>query len=184
MNRVFTAPAFLDPFTCRRIRRAMDRGTVEPAEVLDGEIQPQEGVRRASHIEVPSDLLADVERLLDTQRDVIGRFFGLALSEREGPSFLRYPEGGFYRPHRDRGASPAWPGAARRQVAVVVFLNSSRDVSRHGGFAGGALQLYLDAEPMDVHPAEGLLAAFPADVLHQVSPVREGSRDTIVDWYY
>jgi predicted 2-oxoglutarate/Fe(II)-dependent dioxygenase YbiX len=38
--------------------------------------------------------------------------------------------------------------------------------------------------PIDVHPLEGLLVAFSADVLHEVTVVRGGTRDAIVDWFY
>ena len=181
---VFTEPDFLDVFTCRRAQRAMDAGPGEPAEVLAGGIETQEDVRRASSVEVDAGLLGTVERRLDAIRDTIGEFFGLTLGEREGTSFLRYAEGGFYKPHRDRGIDPEWPGAARRRVAVVVFLNGSRAADRRGEFTGGALQLHVGAGPVEVEPRRGWLVAFPADVLHQVLPVTGGTRDTVVDWFY
>jgi SM-20-related protein len=162
----------------------MDAGAEEPAEVLDGGIERQDNVRRASNIEVSADLLDIVERRLDAIRGTVGDFFGLALGEREGSSFLRYREGGFYKPHRDRGSVAEWPGAARRQVAIVVFLNSSHASGRQGDFTGGTLRVYMDNAPIDVHPLRGLLVAFPADVLHQVTVVTGGTRDTIVDWFY
>jgi predicted 2-oxoglutarate/Fe(II)-dependent dioxygenase YbiX len=181
---VFTLPAFLDVFTCLRVQRAMDSGLVEPAEILGDGIHAADDVRRVSNVEIDPALVSIVERHLDAIRDTVAAFFNLSLTDREGPSFLRYAEGGFYRPHRDRSASPAWPDAARRQVAVVVFLNSSRHDERRGEFDGGALQLDVDEQPVDVAPTRGLLVAFPAGVLHQVVSVSEGTRDTIVDWYY
>ncbi len=182
--RVFTAPAFLDVFTCRRIQRAMDTGSTEAAEVLEHGIERQDDVRRTSSIDVDDEMLAHVEARLDRIRAPLGEFFGVPLVEREGPGFLRYDQGGFYKPHRDRGASAEWPAAARRRISIVVFLNSSRAADRRGDFAGGALQLYVDAEPVDVEPRRGLLVAFRSDVLHQVLPVADGVRDTIVDWFY
>ena len=182
--QVFTAPAFLDGFTCRRIQRAMDAGITEPAEILERGIERDDDVRRASSVEIGARLTDDVERRLDALRDTIGAYFGLELTGREGASFLRYDEGGFYKPHRDRGDLPEWPGAARRQVAVAVFLNSSRAVDRRGDFSGGALEVDTGGEPIRVEPVRGLLVAFPADLLHEVLTVTEGTRDTIVDWYY
>ena len=181
---VFASPAFLDVLTCQRIQRAMDTGVAEPAAVLDDGIRTRDDVRRASSIEVDAESLEAVESRLDAIRGTVAGFFDLPLGEREGASFLRYREGGFYRPHRDRGAGPEWPGAARRQVAVVVFLNGSRTGEDGGHFTGGALQLYVDPHAIQVHPSRGLLVAFPADVLHQVMRVDQGTRDTIVDWYY
>jgi predicted 2-oxoglutarate/Fe(II)-dependent dioxygenase YbiX len=181
---VFFLNGFLDAAACRRIRQAMDRGVVETAEVLHGGFAEHLDVRRAHDIEVEPAVLREVERRLDGQRHALDEFFEVTLAEREGPSFLRYTDGGFYKPHHDRAIVPEWPGAARRLVAVVVFLNSSRARDERGEFSGGDLQLFVDTQPVDIHPLQGLLVAFPADVLHQVTVVREGTRDTIVDWFY
>jgi predicted 2-oxoglutarate/Fe(II)-dependent dioxygenase YbiX len=182
-STVFVVPAFLDPATCRRLRRAMDSGLSEPAEVLHDTIDQQDDVRRVSNIEVDVASLEELEQRLDAHRDAIGAFYGRALNEREGASFLRYTDGGFYRRHRDRAIVDSWPGAARRDVAVVVFLNSSRHAGP-GDFDGGVLRLFVDDRPVAIHPAEGLLVAFRADVLHEVTVVRSGTRDAIVDWFY
>ena len=37
---------------------------------------------------------------------------------------------------------------------------------------------------MDVVPRRGMLVAFPATMLHEVTVVRRGVRDAVVDWYY
>lgn len=179
---VLAAPGFLDAELCARIRRGVDEGVVEAAEVLDRGVEAD--VRRAASVEVADDLIALVEQRLDAIRDDVGAFFGVTLEDREGPGFLRYAAGGHYKPHRDRGDSSDWPGAARRLVSVVIFLNSAASAGREGEFDGGALQLFVDGEPLDVVPERGLLVAFPSDVLHQVTPVSQGVRDSVVDWYY
>jgi predicted 2-oxoglutarate/Fe(II)-dependent dioxygenase YbiX len=182
--RIFLRPEFLDPDMCRRIRRAMDAGVAELAEVLDRRIERQDAVRRASSIEIDPAAVRDVEARLDAERDAIGAFHGVSLAEREGAGFLRYADGGFYRPHRDRAEVPSWPDAARRRIAVVVFLNGSREAGPGGDFTGGALRLFAGDDQVDVTPRTGLLVAFPADLLHEVTVVRAGTRDAIVDWFY
>lgn len=179
----YTDPHFLDHDTCLRIRRVMDAGRPESAEVLGDLIERRDHVRRASYVDVAAEVLDDVESRLDALRTEIGAVFGIALHAREGAGFVRYPDGGFYRPHKDRADVPSWPGAARRRIAVVVFLNSSREADMKGDFDGGVLRL-LGAEPVDVPPREGLLVAFRADLLHEVTVVSGGTRDAIVDWYY
>ena len=174
MLAVYRDPAFLDADTCTRVRRAMDEGHVEPAEILHGHIETQDDVRRAAYVDVADAVLEEVEARLDAARDTIGRFFGLALTAREGAGFVRYPDGGFYRPHRDRADVASWPDASRRRIAVVVFLNDD--------FSGGVLRL-LEHETLDLVPKAGALVAFPADRLHEVTPVRGRARDAIVDWY-
>jgi predicted 2-oxoglutarate/Fe(II)-dependent dioxygenase YbiX len=151
----------------------MDAGVVEPAEVLDVHIEALGVVRRAESIDVDARILDDVERRLDEARGRIGEFFALPLTGREGAGFLRYRPGGFYRSHVVRAIVRAWPGAALRRVTVVVFLNS-------GEFTGGLLR--VGGQP--IAPEAGMLAAFLAETVPEVTPVRGGVRDTVVDWYY
>jgi len=176
-------PDFLDAATCRGVRKAMNRGAAEPAEILLDGVALDAAVRRASSIEVDPVTLAVVEERLDAARGSLSARCGVALSGREGAGFIRYSEGGFYGPHRDRGDDPQWPAAARRRIAVVVFLNS-------GGFRGGELVIYPEPpaehvrDALEIPPREGLLVAFDAARLHEVRPVAGGIRDVIVDWFY
>jgi predicted 2-oxoglutarate/Fe(II)-dependent dioxygenase YbiX len=181
---VYTQTDFIDDRMCRRIRDAMDTGTPEVAEVLGDVVERREEVRRAQSIDVDPLLLREVEASLEAQRDPIAAFHGVSLGAREGTGFLRYSDGGFYKPHRDRAAVPSWPGAARRRIAAIVFLNSASDGGADGEFTGGTLRLFFDDAPFDVQPRAGLLVAFAADVVHEVTVVRGGSRDVIVDWFY
>jgi len=154
----------------------MDRAAAEPAEILDQEISLDIEARRASSVEVDADILAMVEEAIDAERDAIATFFAETLTDREGAGFLRYGPGGFYRPHRDRGSVASWPDAERRKIAVVIFLNQ--------GFSGGALRVFGDEGARDIVPQEGTLTAFSAARLHEVAPVIDGTRDTVVDWFH
>src|SRR5262245_37642430 len=176
----------MDAPDCRRVQTAMDAGAVEPAEVLSDTVELQEEVRRASQIEVPDVVLAMVDARLDAMREAIARYYGVYLQGREGTSFLRYEVGGFYKGHVDRAHVSAWPMTARRKITVVLFLESSREAERSGGFSGGLLRLYPDetSRPVDVTATRGTLVAFPADMLHEITPITAGRRDTIVDWFY
>jgi predicted 2-oxoglutarate/Fe(II)-dependent dioxygenase YbiX len=175
---------FLSNLDCLAIREAMNVGSAEDAEVLSHGIRRQSLVRNASLIEPPARLIEAIEDRLDSCRDRVAEALVLGVGDREGAGFIRYPEGGFYRAHRDRGDDPQWADAARRAIALVVFLNSSRDVSPDGDFQGGVLRLFGPDGAIDVTPEAGTLVAFPADVLHEVTEVRGGTRDTVVDWFY
>ncbi len=182
-------PGVLGPAFCRSCREAMDRGVPEEAEVLGRGFESHPAVRQTSYVEVAPDVLAMVEAVLDSTREAVAAHFGRRLRGREGPGFLRYGPGGFYRPHRDRAdADGAWPEAARRQVAVVAFLNSAVAADpREGGFEGGILRLLPDGpftDVVDVVPRAGTVVAFPAERLHEVTPVLSGTRDAVVDWFY
>jgi predicted 2-oxoglutarate/Fe(II)-dependent dioxygenase YbiX len=183
---VFIDEHAMDDATCRRIQAAMDSGVREPTEVIGDEMALREDVRRASQIEVPPAIFELIDRHLDAQREPIGSFFKWRLVGREGVNLLRYESGGFYQPHVDRADMPAWPPAARRLVTVVLFLESSRDADPAGGFSGGLLRLFPEGDgslPLEIVPRRGVLVAFPAVTVHEVSPVIDGHRDTIVDWF-
>ena len=187
MTGVLVIDGVLDEDACEQIRHAMDRGAPEAAEVLDRTIELQEDVRRSSHIEVDAATLDHLERTLDGQQKRIEQFFGLRLPSREGVSLLRYTAGGFFKPHRDHGYVDSWPDAARRRVSLVLFLCSSREIDAHGTFSGGALRLHYEdaqASSRDIHPRAGTLVAFLSTTLHEVLPVHDGIRDTVVDWCY
>jgi predicted 2-oxoglutarate/Fe(II)-dependent dioxygenase YbiX len=180
-------PAFLPPDVCERVRHSMSRGASDPAEVLEDAVEHQDHVRRTLSIEVDDSTLRLVENALEAVREALSDRFRVILGPREGAGFLRYLPGGFYRPHRDRGDLPSWPGAARRQVAVVVFLNSALERGDPEGFGGGILRLYPEVEAIpsvDVVPAAGTLVAFPATMLHEVTRVEGAIRDAVVDWFY
>jgi len=184
-------PGFLDAATCCRLRDTMDRGIAAPAVVLDSEIVLDDAARRVSDIDVDRSTLAAVELKLESARAAIEAYHGLPIDEREGPSFLRYGPGGFYRRHRDQAAEAAWPDAARRQVSLVIFLNSSRSVPEPNEFSGGELVMFPEdvpdvptGEPIEIVPQQGSLVAFRADTAHEVRPVSAGVRDVIVDWFY
>lgn len=162
----------------------MDAGAASAADVLGAAIVHDEGARRALEIEVDEPMLRVAEEQLDLQRSALEAFFGIRLGDREGASLLRYDVGGFYGPHQDRADVPSWPAAVRRRIAVVLFLNSSRDVDPSGDFTGGVLRIHADDGAVDVAPRRGVIVAFPADVVHEVTDVRDGTRDTVVDWFY
>lgn len=169
----------------------MDRGTIDPAEVFDPGATLDLDARRASSIDVDGATLDAVEATLDSGRHAVEAHYHLSLTGREGAGFLRYGAGGFYRRHRDRSVDTAWPGAARRQVSLIVFLNSSRAQPAAGEFGGGELIVFPESpdafttfEAITVVPREGTLVAFDASTPHEVLPARDGTRDVVVDWYY
>jgi predicted 2-oxoglutarate/Fe(II)-dependent dioxygenase YbiX len=183
--RIFIAPGALDAPACRHVQDAMTAGTPEEAEVLADGFEVQEDVRRASQIDVTESVLAMVDAALDAVRAPIASFYGLALESREGAGFMRYETGGFYKPHVDRAHVPSWPLTERRQITIVLFLESSREADPSGGFRGGVLRLFPDeGDPIEIIPKAGTLVAFPAAMLHEVTRVTAGRRDTIVDWFY
>ena len=184
MPPLFQQERFLSLDDCLAARRAMDVGESQDAEILAEGIHVQTTIRRAALIEPASSLVDGIGAQLESCRSRVAASLRIPLGKREGASFIRYLPGGFYRPHRDRGTDPEWELAARRAVALVLFLNTSRDAGAGGDFDGGVLRLFMSHQDVDVIPEAGLLVAFRADALHEVTEVRGGIRDAVVDWFY
>ena len=177
---------FWTPEACARIRRAMDRGRMEAAEVYE-EGFAVSAARRSFDVDVDQTTLAWIDRALLPARALAGDFFSLDLRASEGAGLLRYPPGGFYGPHRD--VLPRAAGDWQRHISLVIFLNSSGNEAGDGGsFGGGELRLYRDVPDHEqnllvIVPRCGTLVAFPARCLHEVLPVTRGTRDAVVDWF-
>lgn len=180
--QLFRHYGFLSADECVFVRHAMDAGTVEAAEVLIHGAHRQPGVRNASLVEPGLQVIRQIESRLESCRELVGASLQLDLGEREGPGFIRYPAGGYYKAHIDCGDDPQWPDASRRAASLVLFLTTSG--SDGGDFDGGLLRLFSSGEAIDVIPEAGLLVAFKSEVPHEVTPVRGGTRDAIVDWFY
>lgn len=154
----------------------MDRAPASPAEVYADGFRVDESARRAFDVEVEDALVQDVQRAIDTARAEVAQFFDIPLTADEGPGFLRYTCGGFYREHQD--VAPEGDEQFPRRISLVVFLTTAGEECE-----GGSLRLY-SPDAVDIAPRAGMLVAFPSDTPHEVLPVTAGVRDAIVDWFY
>lgn len=79
-------------------------------------------------------------------------------------------EHGMYGWHQDYNASVS------RKLSLVLQLT---DPSQ---YEGGNLQVLTTIQPQTVRKQRGLVVAFPSYVLHQVTPVTSGNRQSLVAW--
>jgi predicted 2-oxoglutarate/Fe(II)-dependent dioxygenase YbiX len=185
---VLVRPEFWSAAQCARVRFAIDRGHATLAEIYDDGYLVDEQVRKTYDVDVAPEIVCETGHAMAGVRADVSRFFGAALTRTEGPGFLRYPLGGFYRAHRDHLPKP--DDEFPRRISIVLFLSSAAPDPGDGRCEGGALRLYGvadpsdEAVPLDILPAAGTLVAFPSDLLHEVLPVKAGVRDAIVDWFY
>ena len=188
---LFVRDDFLDPATCSTIQNEMCMAEQEKA--LVSRKNSQEGVldeesRKVLSVNVQratAEMISDKIWSLKTQLE---EHFHVHITNGQGPNFLRYGEGAFYRPHRDK-SSEACEDILPRQVSVVVFLNGYSKEPAENYFGGGLLTFYglLDGPEWEkcafpLEPEPGLLVAFRSDTLHEVQPVTFGQRFTIVSW--
>lgn len=81
-------------------------------------------------------------------------------------------EQGMYGWHQDYGGARS----ISRKLSLVLQLTDPSE------YEGGNLQIMTSGEPQTVKKQRGLIAAFPSYVLHQVTPVTQGSRQSLVAW--
>lgn len=79
-------------------------------------------------------------------------------------------ENGMYGWHQDYG------GGISRKLSLTLQLTDPSE------YEGGNLQIMTSGTPVNVRKQRGIIAAFPSYVLHQVTPVTQGSRQSLVAW--
>lgn len=79
-------------------------------------------------------------------------------------------ENGMYGWHVDYGVGIS------RKLSMAIQLTDPAE------YEGGNLQIMTSAEPQNVRKQRGIIAVFPSYVMHQVTPVTQGSRQSLVAW--
>jgi PKHD-type hydroxylase len=82
-------------------------------------------------------------------------------------------EHGMYGWHQDYNGGT---GSPSRKFSLVLQLTDPAQ------YEGGNLEIMSSAEPVTVQKKRGFIAAFPSYQLHQVTPVTQGSRQSLVAW--
>ena len=142
----------------------------------------------ASTENIRSTLVAWVERNAETDRvyrrmeeavlALNARFFRFDLSGLAKFQYALYggPEGGHFDWHKDYGRDPSDPAREPRKLTLSLQLSDPSD------YEGCELQV-RGGNRIDTAPkARGTVIAFPANVLHQVTPIRAGTRRALVVW--
>jgi len=187
-GRLYVHAGFLD----RDLLAALDReceGVIgTPAEVHRealGRVSVRRRIRRTWEIDLSDALQDRLVEAVEAVRGAFERFFSVRVEPCDAVAALRYPPGAFYRTHRDVSARPTPDGLHRREISVVIFVNSGAPAAE-ASFSGGRLRLYdlpgADGEVHDVVPVAGTLVAFESSVLHEVTPVDGGTRLSLVTW--
>jgi PKHD-type hydroxylase len=79
-------------------------------------------------------------------------------------------EHGMYGWHQDYG------GTISRKLSMVVQLTDPSE------YEGGNLQVFTSEQPKNIRKQRGLIAVFPSFIVHQVTPVTQGTRQSLVAW--
>jgi PKHD-type hydroxylase len=79
-------------------------------------------------------------------------------------------ENGMYGWHQDYGMGIS------RKLSMAVQLTDPAE------YEGGNLQIMTANTPQNIRKQRGLIAIFPSYIVHQVTPVTQGSRQSLVAW--
>jgi len=78
---------------------------------------------------------------------------------------------GTYGWHQDFGN-----GTVSRKLSLVLQLSDPNE------YEGGQLQILTSKDPVNMEKRRGLITVFPSWTLHQVTPVTQGTRQSLVAW--
>jgi predicted 2-oxoglutarate/Fe(II)-dependent dioxygenase YbiX len=159
-----------------------------------GNYRLDERRRSVGDAKVPKEATAELlQSVLDLRPD-LEKHFGMPLEwGGEGPDYLVYRTGDFFKPHRDNEEYPPAPNSRvlRRKVAIVLFLNRYSREQRENCFGGGCLNFYglLDGPgwkdcAFGLEPEPGLLVGFPSGLMHEVTPVTFGERYSVLTGFH
>jgi len=184
---------FIDVALCDELRHATSADAIVQATVTtQGSISVNENVRRTQRAKISEPSLSGLKAQMQALKPVLESHFKLTLKGFYEPHILVYREGDFFHPHRDTYSDPKDSAEVNsRLVSAVIFLNRESKEIAPDTYGGGSLAFYeLLDDPrcksigFPVVGKEGLLVAFTADRMHEVTPVTHGDRHTIVTWYY
>jgi len=90
----------------------------------------------------------------------------------DGLQYTKYfGGGGHYDWHSDVGLT-----VPHRKLSMVVQLSDELE------YEGGTLQLNVGHDWLEISKKKGTLVIFPSFVLHRVTPVTSGVRQSLVSW--
>jgi SM-20-related protein len=143
-----------------------------------------ENVRKTTSLHPSEETISQMWNRLFRQKPLLEDHFGASLTDCERPQFLRYAKGDFFVRHQDGNTKQLDFDHLRiRRIAIVVFLNSFSAEPKQMCFSGGALRFYDGPTTFDLLGQTGLFVAFRAELFHEVSPVTDGERFTMITWF-
>lgn len=116
-------------------------------------------------------------RITDLINTVNKKYFEFDIISLEHLQYTEYDEDyqGKYERHVDRYINPEHPGSHRK-------LSFSIQLSESESYDGGDLLLYTSNHPIRVTRKIGTITFFPSYILHEVTPVTRGCRNSLVGW--
>ena len=183
---LFLLRNFLDADACANLKAELNLSptTQAPVYIQGTEGSIHESIRKTTSLHPSAETISEVHDRLLTQKSALETHFRLNLKDCEPPQFLRYKEGDFFVRHQDGNTKQLDFDHLRvRRISIVVFLNDFAIEPQANCYSGGLLNFYDQQGAYGLTGETGMLVAFSADTLHEVSPVTDGERFTIISWF-
>lgn len=185
---LFLLRNFLDAGACANLKAELNQSPTTQAPVYlqgtPGVIH--EDVRKTTSLHPSRETVDDVHQKLMRQKAALETHFGLNLTDCEPPQFLRYKKGDFFVRHQDGNTKQLDFDHLRvRRISIVVFLNDYADEPQDDCYGGGLLNFHDEetSTTFGLKGETGLMVAFAAETTHEVSPVTDGERFTLITWF-
>ena len=158
---------FLDPITVARLTDMAARLTF-----VDGRISNPNNTAKANLQASHADpLYAESSRIVADAFARSAPFQEFAFPRHVAPPLLaRYEVGMTYGAHADASHMRFGNELRRSDLSATVWLNDT------ASYDGGELVVYLGDQPLVIKGAPGSVIVYPSTQLHEVTPVRRGTR--------
>jgi len=183
---LFLLRNFLDADACAHLKAELNLSptTQAPVYIEGTEGTIHESIRKTTSLHPSAETFSEVHKRLLEQKSALETHFRLNLTDCEPPQFLRYEKGDFFVRHQDGNTKQLDFDHLRvRRISIVVFLNDFAIEPRANCYSGGLLNFYDQQGTYGLPGETGMLVAFSADTMHEVSPVTDGERFTIISWF-
>ena len=176
---VLFIPRVLEPGLCRHLQEIwsashVETGVERSVDATRAEVIEAESKRRQDHVVEDPDLIRALTQTIGRRvLPEIRRSFNYAADRFEGFKISCYEasSSGFFHAHRDNLS----PSTAHRRLAMSLNLNDD--------FAGGEL-CFPEFGPARYRPAAGEALVFACSMLHEVVPVTQGRRFTLLSFLF
>ncbi|KYG79222.1 2OG-Fe(II) oxygenase [Roseivirga seohaensis] len=168
-------PNFLNPEEIDMVRGLWQRNEELEAKLSNGEEAYDDALRKTklAFIEPQKENQWLYEKLgslaikCNQERygfDILGFHYNLQLA--------KYGEGDFFNWHLDFGVGPI----SNRKLSISVQLSDPSE------YEGGELQFMINDDIINAPKEKGTVIIFPSFIMHRVTPITKGTRQSIVAW--
>mgnify|MGYP003310950289 FL=1 len=179
-------PNFLSKKECKRIiqegKNNLQKGTINPASPHKLEEVRDTKVSFITEGSVVQDLMIKIMKRIGS---CASKYYGCHLTHSEPIQYAEYTKGMFYNWHTDSVTKINDSQNITRDISASLILNSSKK------YTGGSLELITGScnfknnkvvPEKAFNQEQGTLIVFPSSMLHRVTKVKSGVRNSLVVW--